>query len=83
MPSAIHLIGDPAMNEKEKRTIDVLCQSCNLQVAATEVANHVKSNRRHWNPDPVDDFYDVIEHVLVECGRCESVSLVQLTVCRG
>lgn len=66
------------MNEKEKRIIDVFCQSCNVQIAADVVATHVQSNRKHWNPDSVDDFYDVIEYVLVECGRCESVSLVQL-----
>lgn len=66
------------MNETEKRTINVFCQSCNVQIAADVVATHAQSNRKHWNSDPVDDFYDVIEYVLVECGRCESVSLVQL-----
>ena len=66
------------MNENEKRTIDVFCQSCNVQVAATVVANYVQSSRKFHNEDPLDEFYDVIEYALVVCGRCESVSLVQL-----
>lgn len=66
------------MNEKETRAFDVFCLRCKAQVAAPEVGYHVQSNRRHHNSDPVDDFYDVIEHVLVVCGRCESVFLLQL-----
>lgn len=65
------------MNKTDTRTIDVVCQSCNVQVAAVVVANYVQSIRTHRNSDPVDDFYDVIEYALVVCGRCESVSLVE------
>ena len=66
------------MNENKKRTIDVYCQSCNLLVAATKVASYEQSFRKFHNSDPVNDFYDDIEYVLVVCGRCKSVSLVQL-----
>ena len=59
------------------RTIDVVCQSCNIQVSATVVATHEKSIRTYRNSDPEDDFYDVTEYALVVCGRCESVSLVE------
>ncbi len=65
------------MNEAEARTIDVVCQSCNVQIAATVVATYVKSIRKYHDLEPVDDFYDVIEYALVVCGRCESVSLVE------
>ena len=39
------------MNENEKRTIDVFCQSCNVQVAATVVANYVQSSRKFHNEE--------------------------------
>ena len=51
------------------RTIDVVCQSCNIQVSATVVATHEKSIRTYRNSDPEDDFYDVTEYALVVCGK--------------
>jgi uncharacterized protein DUF4145 len=66
--------------EDEARTIDLFCESCNVQTAARVVATHVKSTIRDSAlGDPADAHYDVVEYAIAVCGRCESVFLVEST----
>ena len=68
------------MDKKEKETIDIYCPTCNVQVEANVIAQHVRATPKEplISGDPTDTPHDVTVFSLAECRRCKEVFLTKI-----
>lgn len=61
----------------EERTQDLYCPTCNVQVAAREIANHSALEPDQWVVDFDSDPVKVIQYAFLICTRCNSPFLTR------